>query len=158
RARVEMQNPPYVHGAAANPERRAAAVRFAYRSLGLAAAILLLVLGALSAWFLTQRGTYVTDVGEQRSFMLEDGSSVELNSRSRLKVHFTGCERSIELQAGQALFRVANDRTRPFVVNSGNASVRAVGTQFDVYRKKSGTVVTVLEGIVAIASRKVEQM
>ncbi len=127
-----------------------------YRFFGLAATFSLLALGAVGAWHIVQHDTYATDIGEQRSFVLEDGSSVELNSRSRLKVNFTADKRSIELLAGQALFRVAKNPARPFIVTTGTTSVRAVGTQFDVYRKKSGTVVTVLEGTVAIASQQAD--
>ncbi len=54
-----------------------------------------------------------------------------------------------DLLEGQALFRVAHNAARPFIVHSGTAHVRAVGTQFDVYRKRAGTVVTVVEGKVA---------
>ena len=50
------------------------------------------------------------------------------------------------LLEGQALFRVAKDKHRPFVVRAGDAQVRAVGTEFDVYRKQTATVVTVVEG------------
>ena len=61
--------------------------------------------------------------------------------------------RNVELQQGQALFHVAKDPARPFIVHSGATSVRAVGTQFDVYRKDSGvTVVTVVEGRVAVSA------
>jgi len=59
---------------------------------------------------------------------------------------FFKAERNVELIDGQALFEVAKDKTRPFVVRSGATLVRAVGTQFDVYRKRSGTTVTVIEG------------
>jgi len=56
----------------------------------------------------------------------------------------------VELVEGQALFRVAKDPARPFVVQSAGTRVRAVGTQFDVYRKASGTQITVVEGRVAV--------
>jgi transmembrane sensor len=58
---------------------------------------------------------------------------------------------------GQALFSVAKDAARPFIVRSGNISVKAVGTQFDVNRKRSGTVVTVFEGSVAVTQPAIEQ-
>ena len=117
------------------------------------AATLLVAIGAslVVGYTLYRAPSYVTDIGEQRSLLLEDGSSVELNSRSRVKVKFTERERMVELLAGQALFRVAKDAGRPFIVNSGDTRVRAVGTQFDVYQKKSGTVVTVIEGRVAVS-------
>jgi transmembrane sensor len=81
---------------------------------------------------------------------LDDGSTVALNSRSKIAVHFSRDERDITLVAGQALFHVAKDSTRPFVVKSGDTRVRAVGTEFDVYNKILGTVVTVVEGHVAV--------
>jgi len=104
-----------------------------------------------SSWLYLQRGVYTTDVGEQRSITLDDGTAVELNALSRLRVRFNGQRRAVELLSGQALFRVAKDPTRPFVVTSGDTRVRAVGTSFDIYRKRSGTVVTVVEGRVAVA-------
>jgi transmembrane sensor len=47
---------------------------------------------------------------------------------------------------------VAKDSARPFIVHSDSTEVRAVGTQFDVYRKETGTIVTVVEGRVAVVS------
>jgi transmembrane sensor len=91
-------------------------------------------------------GTYTTGIGEQRTVQLSDGSTVELNARSTIQVHLTEHQRDLTLIAGQALFRVAKDRQRPFVVRAGDAQVRAVGTEFDIYKKLSATVVTVVEG------------
>lgn len=93
---------------------------------------------------------FATGTGEQRIVHLADGSTIELNSRSRVRIIFSERERDVELVEGQALFRVAKDHARPFVVQSEDTRVRAVGTQFDVYRKVSGTQVTVLEGRVAV--------
>ena len=90
--------------------------------------------------------SYSTAIGEQRTIQLSDGSTVELNARSSLHVHLTERQRDVTLLEGQALFRVAKDRQRPFVVRAGDAQVRAVGTEFDIYRKQSETVVTVVEG------------
>jgi transmembrane sensor len=90
--------------------------------------------------------SYSTGIGEQRTIPLADGSIVELNARSNLQVHLTQRQRDVTLLEGQALFRVAKDTQRPFVVRAGDAQVRAVGTEFDVYRKQSETVVTVVEG------------
>ena len=117
-----------------------------------AAAALLLVFVAVGAWFYVERNTYATGVGEQRAITLADGSIVELNARSRVRIAFQDAQRDVELLEGQALFRVAKDHHRPFVVRAGATSVRAVGTQFDVYRKRKGTTVTVIEGRVAVLS------
>lgn len=118
------------------------------------AASVLLMLSAVGTWLYTQRNVYTTAIGEQRSLALSDGSTVELNSQSRIKVRYENDERRIDLVQGQALFRVAKDANRPFVVDSGDTRVRAVGTQFDVNRRKAGTVVTVIEGRVAVESEK----
>jgi transmembrane sensor len=121
--------------------------RLSQRPVLAAAAVLLACVTALFLWigFDTTR-SYSTGIGEQRTIQLLDGSTVELNARSRLTVHLTEHRRDVALSEGQALFRVAKDKQRPFVVQAGDAQVRAVGTEFDVYRKQAGTVVTVVEG------------
>ncbi|MGC4028471.1 MAG: FecR family protein [Steroidobacteraceae bacterium] len=116
------------------------------------AASILIVCGTAS-WLYSQRGIYRTDIGEQRSLTLADGSRVELNARSRIKVRYTEGERHIDLLEGQALFHVAKNKQRPFIVRTGDTQVRAVGTSFDVYRAKTRTVVTVIEGRVAIQAK-----
>lgn len=123
------------------------------RSLLIAASLLIALLGGSTFWWYTQGdSTIATAVGEQRSIALADGSTVELNSRSRIRVRFTDAEREIDLLEGQALFQVAKDANRPFTVISDTTRVRAVGTRFDVYRRPIGTTVTVIEGRVAVAS------
>jgi transmembrane sensor len=114
------------------------------------AASILLVTTVLAAYLLFSRGVYGTTLGEQRSLALADGSTVQLDSLSRVRVRYSEHERAVDLLQGQALFHVVKDAARPFVVYSGETRVRAVGTQFDVYRKAGGTVVTVVEGRVAI--------
>jgi transmembrane sensor len=96
--------------------------------------------------------TYATALGEQRSIQFSDGSTVELNSCSKIRVKYSKQERDVELLQGQALFHVAHDPPRPFIVSIGATRVRAVGTQFDVYKKSTSTVVTVVEGRVAVYS------
>ncbi|MGH7105531.1 MAG: FecR family protein [Acetobacteraceae bacterium] len=115
----------------------------------LAASLVLAAIG-VTFWLQQQRGVYETAIGEQSSLTLADGSTIELNAQSRVRVHFTAAERSVDLLEGQVLFHVTHDTARPFIVHSGAASVRAVGTQFDVDRRSGETVVTVVEGRVAV--------
>lgn len=113
----------------------------------------ILMLAGSLAWYQLNGGQiYETGVGEHRSVRLRDGSIVQLNSRSRISVRLRERERRVELLEGQALFQVSSDPARPFVVRSDTTRIRAVGTQFDVNRKRSATVVTVLEGRVAVMS------
>jgi len=115
--------------------------------LAAAALALLAPITALFLWIDSDTArSYSTGIGEQRTIQLADGSTVELNARSRVKVRLTDRRRDVALIEGQALFRVAKDKQRPFVVQAGDAQVRAVGTEFDVYKKQAETVVTVVEG------------
>jgi transmembrane sensor len=122
-------------------------------ALGIAASIIV-ALAVLIAY--NRALTYETRIGERRTILLEDGSRVELNARSKIRVVFTRRGRNIELLEGQAFFRVARDTHRPFIVDSAGALVRAVGTQFDVYRRESGTLVTVLEGRVSLQTHSTD--
>lgn len=113
------------------------------------AASLALVSAASIAGFWWQRHRpviYATAVGEQRTLILSDASTVILDARSKIRVHYTKDLREIDLEEGQALFRVTHHADRPFVVTTSDATIRDVGTQFDVRRKEEATVVTVLEG------------
>jgi transmembrane sensor len=94
---------------------------------------------------------YATAVGERRVLTLPDGSTVELNARSRVKIRYSETRRDVDLLAGQALFRVARSPTRPFMVHSDTTHVRAVGTAFDVYRRRRSTIVTVVTGRVIVS-------
>jgi transmembrane sensor len=123
-----------------------------WRFAAIAASLALAATAALFYVQTLQAPTYATAIGEQRSLALMDGSTVELNSRSKLVVRYTAQGRNVELLQGQALFRVAKDASRPFIVKTGATLVRAVGTEFDVYQKRDGTVVTVVEGRVAIVT------
>jgi transmembrane sensor len=114
------------------------------------AASILLATAALATYIFTSSGVYATAVGEQRSLALSDGSTVQLNSLSKIRIRYGKHDRTVDLLQGQALFHVAKDAARPFIVDIGQTRVRAVGTQFDVYRKTDGTIVTVVEGRVAI--------
>jgi transmembrane sensor len=131
------------------PAAQPRALRKLSRRPALAAAALALLasITALFLWIDSDTAhSYSTGIGEQRTIQLLDGSTVELNARSKIKVRLTDRQRDVALIEGQALFRVAKDKQRPFVVRAGDAQVRAVGTEFDVYKKQAETVVTVVEG------------
>jgi transmembrane sensor len=127
---------------------------FSWPSMVLASAVLACLAGGLVGLNTYLNSDYVTATGEQRTIHLSDGSTIELNSKSRVRVLFSERERDVDLLEGQALFHVAKNPTRPFLVRASGTTVRAVGTQFDVYRKSSGTTVTVVEGRVAVYSQK----
>lgn len=113
--------------------------------------VLLLMVG-VGSYLRLKPQRYETAVGEQRSVVLSDGSLVTLNTASTIELRFVKDHRIVRLLAGEALFQVAHDTTRPFDVTTGDTTVRAVGTQFNVDRRANGTTVTVVEGRVAVMS------
>jgi len=93
---------------------------------------------------------YSTKIGEQRTFELEDGSEIRLNTHSQVEVSMDSDSRDIRLLRGEAYFEVAKDKSRPFEVSIGDHTVKAVGTAFNIYRKPQKTVVAITEGVVEI--------
>lgn len=110
--------------------------------------------GAAGVTLLQGRGRqYATRLGEILRVPLSDGSAITLNSASRIRVEFDHARRLVRLLAGEALFDVARDARRPFVVEAGAARVVAVGTSFTVERAARSLVkVMVREGVVEFAS------
>ena len=85
---------------------------------------------------------------EQRT--LEDGSLVQLNRGAQLSIDFTAGVRRVRLMRGEAHFAVAKNPERPFVVEAGGVTVRAVGTAFNVQLTSAAVEVVVAEGRVAV--------
>lgn len=90
-----------------------------------------------------------TAIGEIRQTPLDDGSSVVLDTATRVTPRFSAAVRDLRLDQGRALFRVAHDPARPFVVEAAGIRIRAVGTAFSVARE-DGIEVLVTEGIVEV--------
>jgi transmembrane sensor len=122
-----------------------------------AASVLAVALGLGLFSGLSQRGgytaEYTTALGERRQVTLPDGSVMDLNSRSRLQVHFVEAQRGVELLEGEAMFSVEHDSDRPFVVDAGSGRVTVTGTRFDVRRSASETRVVVEQGTVRVQGR-----
>lgn len=90
--------------------------------------------------------TYSTAIGQISTVSLADGSTVELNTASRLIVAYRDDARILRLAAGEAYFEVAPNPHRPFIVYAGRFSVTAVGTAFAVHRLAAGVDLTVTRG------------
>jgi transmembrane sensor len=119
---------------------------------GLAFAFVLLA-SVAGGYFAFGPRTYSTGVGEQRTIQLADGSTVVLDTDSQIAVRMSRGKRDLRLGRGQALFDVAHDSARPFVVTAGATSVTALGTRFDVRREASGATVTLVRGAVEVRER-----
>lgn len=117
--------------------------------IGLAFAAVALTLGAASYTLLGPK-TYSTRIGEQRTVRLADGSTMVLDTNTKALVRLASTRRDIQLIHGEAVFEVAHDASRPFVVTAGETSVRALGTKFDVRREAVGATVTLVRGSVEV--------
>ena len=81
---------------------------------------------------------------------LSDGSVVLLRGGAELRLNFSHMARQAELSKGEALFEVAKDPGRPFVVRVGGVDIRAVGTAFAVRLTQAEVEILVTEGRIAV--------
>ncbi|WP_288132736.1 FecR domain-containing protein [Microbulbifer sp.] len=93
---------------------------------------------------------YRTAHGQTAHHTLSDGSQLDLSASARLAVEYGEHARQVRLYDGEARFSVAKDRQRPFTVESRHATMRALGTVFEVDQRSGMTELVVLEGTVAV--------
>lgn len=92
-------------------------------------------------------GEYATATGQRSTVILDDGSRIELNTATRVAVSMEADARRVRLIEGQALFDVARDPERAFMVEAGGQRITALGTVFDVrVGSEDGVQVTMLNG------------
>lgn len=128
------------------------------RGTGRRTALALAALGGVAALTccLWPNDTYGTGVGEQRLIVLADGSRLTLNTSTTVRVNLTKKMRAVTVERGEALFEVAKDPGRPFVVSVADADVVATGTAFLVRASpqtepgEDAFGVTLLEGQVIV--------
>lgn len=110
---------------------------------------------AIFIWFAmpvnVQENSYVTIVGQQMDVTFDDGSVIHLNTNSRIETEFTDEKRIIKLVKGEALFEVAHDANRPFIVYAGDRLVQAIGTKFVIHLGSENIKVTVTDGKVKMS-------
>lgn len=122
-----------------------------------AAALALFALFGSAFWFArrpTERNFaqhFTTGHAERRAVRLADGSTITIAPDSRVDVDYAPAERHIRLASGEALFEVAHNMARPFIVETPHGEVKAVGTAFDIAIAAREAEVTVVEGVIHIA-------
>ncbi|NHZ94760.1 FecR family protein [Massilia sp. CCM 8734] len=133
--------------ARAKRARAGAAVALALTALALPACL------TLHAW---PPAYLLADVragaGQWHSRTLPDGSRITLHGASAVNLHFDERRRTVELVQGDILVEVAKDPGRPFVLETPQGSIRALGTRFTVARREQVTVLSMLESRVAVRS------
>lgn len=93
---------------------------------------------------------YATAPDERARVTLADGSILTLDMGTKVAARIGAARRDVTLLAGRALFQVAKDPQRPFVVRARGQSVTALGTVFDVRLAPREVRVTLAEGSVAV--------
>ena len=139
-------------GAAGVPRRRRRG-----RWVVIASLLVVLAVGAgMAAHLWRGVDVYVTKVGEQQLVVLDDGTRMTLNTDTDVHVKMARDVRSVTVEAGEALFEVAKDPRRPFIVRAADSEVVALGTAFSVRLAGSGThvddalAITLIEGKVTV--------
>jgi transmembrane sensor len=148
---------------AAEPE----AARFGWEKLtALAATLVLLLVAGAMLWRTEMPGTpaadavfaeggdaatYRTGIGQRSEIRLADGTVVELNADTLIRIAYSDDQRRVRLLRGQALFDVAHDPSRPFSVEADGKRITALGTAFDVRLRDGELRVTLIEGEVSVA-------
>jgi transmembrane sensor len=130
-------------------------IRRRVRKLGSGVASVIAVIGLalfagerylpLDYWLADQR----TATGEQRTLRLADGTLLNLNTHSAVDIRFDEKQRRIILQEGEILVETGHGDARPFIVETREGSMRALGTLFLVKREEEGTRLSVLKSAVA---------
>lgn len=123
---------------------------FRWRRYAIAASFAVAIIGS-AVGYDRLAGRVSTARDEVREIALEDGSTAVLNGGAVVQVRFDGATRRVVLRDGEALFDVAHDSARPFVVTADDVTVRAVGTKFAVDMDGDEVEVTVAEGVVAVS-------
>lgn len=98
-----------------------------------------------------------TGPSDWKTVRLSDNSTITLSGTSAVNVHFDGKQRLIELLQGEVLIDVAHDSARPFIVQTAQGRMRALGTRFVVKRQPETTVLSMLQSRVAAQSANEQQ-
>ncbi|WP_289161024.1 FecR domain-containing protein [uncultured Parabacteroides sp.] len=143
------------------PEKENRPRKFYLWSARVASVILLLLMTGLSVHYYTMSQMIMPDMivsvekGQKANVVLPDGSKVWVNSDSRLSYgsRFNQKERVLSLE-GEAYFEVTPDKDRPFIVETDELAVRALGTSFNVksYEEEKDVSTVLMTGKVEVTS------
>ena len=150
---------------AAQHSRRRVLSRTFFKVLSYAAC---LILGVFCTWYIMHHGqeevlskaySVITEKGQKTTVILPDGTTVWLNSASRLSydMSYAHSDRNVVLE-GEAYFEVAKDDERPFTVHTEDYKVTALGTTFNVsaYKDDNMSVTTLVEGCIQVQSDRID--
>ncbi|MBL8500277.1 MAG: FecR domain-containing protein [Nitrosomonas sp.] len=112
--------------------------------------VLALIFSAMH-WLSRIEDVIITAIGERERIVLADGTTIDINTGTKLRLAAYGFTRKVTIEHGEALFKIGAERFRAFEVHAGGGVIRDIGTLFNVARDHDKTTVAVLEGAVEIA-------
>jgi transmembrane sensor len=117
------------------------------KPMAAAVAIAALCAGGVYQYAFAPQGTvYSTDIGGRKILKLPDGSRIELNTNTSVRLAADGTGRKVWLAKGEAFFQVRHDAAHPFIVMVGDHVITDLGTKFLVRRRPDGMIVSLIEG------------
>ena len=121
---------------------------------GAAALGVIVVIAAAAAYyaFAPSYQSYATGIGGRASFTLADGTRIELNTDTVVRILMRSDQRKIVLEKGEAYFDVVHDSVHPFTVVAGDGRITDLGTKFSVRRDSDHLEVALYEGRARIAA------
>lgn len=122
---------------------------FAFAGAAAAASIAVAVVG-VNPWSGAATQSYVAPLGQTRQVELADGTHIRLNAGSRIDVRLERRARRVTMSDGEAVFDVAHDAARPFVIDTGPREVRVLGTEFNLRQRADAFDLAVRRGLVEV--------
>ncbi|MBX3256478.1 MAG: FecR domain-containing protein [Chitinophagaceae bacterium] len=127
------------------------------RWIKMAAAVIIILAGALPAYFINRSGNTIPaqivsrSGNEVKTDTLPDNSIITLNKKTILTYpsSFAQNQRNVKLE-GEAFFNITPQKTKPFTIDVGNIKVKVVGTSFNIKNSDSATEIIVSSGVVQV--------
>lgn len=128
--------------------------RLRYLPVAAAFGLALLSGGLLTAYFSAPRyETYATTIGGRETLKLHDGTRIELNTNTLVRIAQTPSRRLVKLERGEAYFDVHHDEKRPFIVVTDDGRIVDIGTKFSAQIEQGKLKLSLLEGRVRFETK-----
>ena len=122
-------------------------MRSIFTKLAASAVVVAAIGAATTAYVFTpQPKIYSTGVGGRETLRLSDGTLIDMNTDTRIRLSGARGERTVWLEKGEAYFQVKHDAANPFVVVAGNRRITDLGTEFVVRDDPRRLEVALVEG------------
>ena len=141
--RLAALKTPAFGASAATPQAK----RFRFLSAAAAFGLVLVSGGFLATYLSAPRyDTYATTIGGHETLKLHDGTRIELNTNTLVRVAQTPSSRLVKLERGEAYFDVRHDEKRPFIVATDSGRIVDIGTKFSADIEGGKLKLSLLEG------------